>query len=315
MASRALQLANFKKIKVLGSTSLGKSYLTQERTTQELFVVKTFKDVTNESDERLDWVDFLVHIEHPALLSIYGYSLPNTARKKPLAFCTRYCPDGSLAGLLESKKTITNGSRLKILFGIAEALRHLHTVGITHQLLIPTNILVDVNFEPKLCDFGFAGYKSVDMPPFAAPYNENATEFALDIFCYAAVVYTVLTENPFPETGLPEIGDEIPTPFKELMLDCWNSPPDDRPQPGSIVMKFLKGTCTLPMASDERFDYEEYRARVVAPVVTNRRLIGAINKLHGLNTRTKQLTEAVQKLEQSLAALSGARRSANEGAT
>jgi serine/threonine protein kinase len=308
MSSHQVSLSSFKKLKTLRSTPLGKSYLTQEKTTQEFYVVKTITDVPVETESLVPELEFLSNIEHPVLLSFSGYALPNPAKKAPLAVCSRFIEGISLASLFESKTPITNGIRLKILFGVAECLRHLHVTGCTHRFLTPSNVLLDSKLEPRVCDFGLGVYRLVNMPEFAQPFNalESETESSLDAFCFGAIAYFVLTGVPFPETGLPTLPDELPTAFKDLIVGCWTQSPADRPKLGLVVLSFLRDDYTLPMEPDEKTDLVEYRARVVSPAFTNRSLIGALNSLHGVNNRTKELAEVVRRLEQSVAALSRA---------
>jgi serine/threonine protein kinase len=305
MSSHLVSLSAFKKLKGLKSSPHGKSYLTQDKTTQECFIVKTLADITTDNGDLVPGLEFLANVEHPVLLSLHGYSVPNPAKKAPLAICTRFFPEGSLASLFESKKPITNGFRLKVLFAIAEGLRHLHAIGIAHRFLTPSNVLIDERFEPRICDFGLGLYRAVDMPDFAQPFNGTETETSLDVFCFGAIAYFVLTGLPFPDSGLPALPDELPTTFKDLIISCWIQPPADRPKLGIVVLGFLRDDYTLPMEPNEKCDFVEYRSRIVSPSFTNRSLIGAFSTLHSVSMRTKELAEIVQRLEKTVASLAG----------
>jgi serine/threonine protein kinase len=307
MGSHLVSLSSYKKIKGLKSGPLGKSYLTQEKTTQELFVVKTLAEITTESDDLISGLEFLANIQHPAILPLHGYSVPVPAKKAPLAIWTKYCQGGSLEALFEAGKPVSNGMRLKILFGVAEGLRHLHSVGIAHRFLTPSNVVIDDQGEPRVCDFGLGIYRSVEMPSFAEAFNATETETSLDAFCFGAIAYYVLTGTPFPQQGLPTLPDELPASFKDLIVACWTQAPADRPKLGMIVLAFLRDDYTLPMETEEKIDLREYRARVVSPSLTNRSLIGALSTLHGVTERTKELADVVRRLEETVSDLINSR--------
>ena len=73
-----------------------------------------------------------------------------------------YYTNGSLKVILDKeKKSIAddNWSPTKkyiCLLGISDALRYLHKAGILHRDLKPQNILIDSNYYPKVCDFGYS---------------------------------------------------------------------------------------------------------------------------------------------------------------
>lgn len=71
-----------------------------------------------------------------------------------------YMPNGSLGSLfnkIRKKQTNQNFSSTKkyiIIIGIALGMKYLHYKGIIHRDLKPDNVLLDINFHPKICDFG-----------------------------------------------------------------------------------------------------------------------------------------------------------------
>jgi serine/threonine protein kinase len=63
---------------------------------------------------------------------------------------------GNLASLLSRRGPLEPAAALRLLRPLAEALDHVHAVGLVHRDLKPGNVLVDPAFGVKLCDFGFA---------------------------------------------------------------------------------------------------------------------------------------------------------------
>jgi serine/threonine protein kinase len=190
--SHVVSLARFEKVRAIGVGSFGKSYLTQSKTQPSFYVVKTIPDVSMEPTPLSAHLERLCNVQHPAVLAVSGYSLPVPAKKRPLAVLTPFLSDGSLAALLESRREIKNVTRLKVLFGVAEGIRHLYHLQIPHRGLTLTNVLLTSRLEPKVCDFGLAEFRPTKVPSFAVPFNARQSDQSVDCFCFGAIAYTLL---------------------------------------------------------------------------------------------------------------------------
>src|SRR5258708_6963168 len=73
-----------------------------------------------------------------------------------------YMSQGSLFNLLHVKKSIVSMNldiRMRIARDIAMTFNYMHSLGIVHRDVKSHNILVDENFNIKICDFGLARFK------------------------------------------------------------------------------------------------------------------------------------------------------------
>ncbi|PSS35890.1 Receptor-like protein kinase [Actinidia chinensis var. chinensis] len=185
-----------------------------------------------------------------------------------------YMPNGSLGSLLHER----NGNplewelRYQILLGAAQGLAYLHhdcVPPIVHRDIKANNILIGLEFEPYIADFGLA--KLVDDGDFARSSNTVAGSFGYiapeygymmkiteksDVYSYGVVVLEVLTgKQPIDPTipdGLhvvdwvrhksgaievldPSLLSRPQSEIEEMMqalgiaLLCVNSSPDERP--------------------------------------------------------------------------------------
>lgn len=72
-----------------------------------------------------------------------------------------YMP-GSLYNLLHLKKAavpLSTEVKMRIARDVAKAFFYMHSLGIVHRDIKSHNILVDENFNIKICDFGLARFK------------------------------------------------------------------------------------------------------------------------------------------------------------
>ncbi|XP_058739638.1 LRR receptor-like serine/threonine-protein kinase RGI2 [Vicia villosa] len=191
-----------------------------------------------------------------------------------------YMPNGSLGGLLHERSgnCLEWHIRFKIILGAAQGLAYLHhdcAPPIVHRDIKANNILIGLEFEPYIADFGLA--KLVDDGDFArssstlaGSYGYIAPEYGYmmkiteksDVYSYGIVVLEVLTgKQPIDPTipdglhivdwvrqkrGRVEVLDETLTTRPESEIEemlqtlgvallCVTPSPDDRPTMKDVV--------------------------------------------------------------------------------
>ena len=166
-----------------------------------------------------------------------------------------YADGGSLDAL---KKPIEVEQASRLIFNVAEGLKHAHNQGIAHRDLKPQNILLTGDLTPKITDWGLskvmAESKSSSRfgftPIYAAPEQISPKKFGrpdfrTDIYQMGVVFYELATGKvPFEGEDFSEIGfaiiSEEPKPpsalnlecseLDAIILKCLNKHPDDRYQ-------------------------------------------------------------------------------------
>lgn len=159
---------NFKPETLLGEGGFGKVYkgwIDEKVSMSSKSGVKTavaIKKLNSESMQGFEeWqseVNFLGRLSHPNLVKLLGYCWED----KELLLVYEYLPKGSLENHLFRRNTSTEplswNRRIDIALGVARGLAFLH--GSDKQVIYrdfkASNILLDVNYEAKISDFGLA---------------------------------------------------------------------------------------------------------------------------------------------------------------
>lgn len=119
---------------------------------------------------------------------------------------------------------------------VAEAIAYAHGKGVIHRDLKPANVLLDVNGEPKITDFGLARKTEQDsgltrtgavigtpsyMSPEQASGKTNEVGCASDIYSLGAILYCMLTGRPPFQAATPvdtiiQVIEQNPVPIRLL---------------------------------------------------------------------------------------------------
>jgi hypothetical protein len=198
-----VRLSSYEKLKTLSTGQLGRTYQLRDKQSLILFACKSVTQSPLESPELVESLERLVSVSHPCLLRVIGFALPGANR--PLALLTPFVSGGSLQAALSGSESLSDEQKAKVLFGVAEGLRHLHSLGLTHDSLTAENVLLTSEREPVVCHFGL-GFARADR--------------VADADAYAALASSVL-------------GPRVPPAFQPLLGQCRAGPF------GGIVFHFL----------------------------------------------------------------------------
>ncbi len=201
----------------------------------------------------------LVTLDHIHILPIQEFGFEGSMRFT----VSPYVPGGTITQKIRSA-SITAQDVIRYGMEIASALDYLHSQGVIHRDLKASNILLDLDGQTYLADFGLARVISTSTlafhtghgtPPYAPPEQNRLKEITpkSDIYSFGILLYEMFV-GQLPWNGKKQLGmeqlhsnQEIPDPREinpDLPPRLWDvlrrvtaSDPDLRPRTAMDVMK------------------------------------------------------------------------------
>ena len=238
-------------------------------------------------------------VKHPAIVPLHGVVVPKSAAKYPIIVLPYYSK-GSLGQYLKDTDgghTMSLTKKYIVLYGCAQAFAYLHSLRIIHRDLKPDNILLTDELYPKVTDFGLSkvcAEGSVSQSIFentkmySAPEMLDAEKYTekVDVYSFGIMTYVVLVGvEPFDphltsyqlamdvtKGKRPPIPETVPPKLQQLIINCWQGSPTERPTFQEIVsdMERKEVLDELGIDKDQWNAYQQYlHGREGSPVVTD----------------------------------------------
>lgn len=189
-------------------------------------------------------------------MPIEGYSLTDFSGESNPTILSKYSENGSLRYAIDQEQKAQalsnwdNTHKYIILYGVAEGMKFLHEKDYIHCNLKPENILLNNNYFPLICDYGFS--KLYDQDEFISFANDNdkisymAPEFLLgkkydnsiDVYSYGLIMFEIVTGEKLYSKKMSRLeiiskvgrgyrpqfpkGFEINDKITELIKRCWS---------------------------------------------------------------------------------------------
>ena len=163
-------------------------------------------------------VQMLSILKHPRIVILMGISSKTTN----LAIVFEYMDNGCLFDLLHTSSTaISMEQRLNIAYEVAGIFAYLHKSEVVHRDLKSYNILVDKNFNIKLCDFGLCKFKAdlnrgtmqfSGTPSYMAPelFQKKSYDEKVDVFAFGTLLWELIArEVPYDGMEPADIKEKV----------------------------------------------------------------------------------------------------------
>ncbi|OHS96615.1 hypothetical protein TRFO_37199 [Tritrichomonas foetus] len=311
-----IDLNEYEKKEQLSFGTFGEVYSVYHKESHEEFAAKVSKYPFSNNDADLREINILCQLKHPTIVNMKGFSFTNFEHENCITILMELIQHGSLRNLLNEEQNgnlkldYNNTQRQIIITGIAYGMKYLHEHHIFHRDLKPDNILIDSELHPKITDFGTSKFFDPDhshsqsqqhgtlfyMSPESLVDNHYGPES--DVYSYGIMLYEILTSLPAYDMTKTEINTilkfcnkvvyqnyrpiftiPIQKEFQELIEQCWDSEPSNRPTFSDIFTKLSSDSRYLLDDVDENefsnylFDLEQSQKNDNISAVRNEEVI------------------------------------------
>jgi eukaryotic-like serine/threonine-protein kinase len=283
------RIGNYQLERQIGRGATARIWLARHRTfTHRMFAVKlTNTSVPHEVELFSREAILMSRLDHVAIPRIYdhGYLYPFHYT------IMDYVPGVSVRQLLAAHRRLGIEQSLRIAQALATTLDYIHSQGVIHRDVTPSNILIDRDTgRTALIDFGVARElgtttstlmpATVGTPGYMAPEQATAPQNATyhsDLFSMGVVLFEVLTGNlpwdaessePIP-TLKSRSGDGLPVELDDVFAKLLAQTPTDRYQ-----------TATAAMTDIDKIIAKHTAQTVVTPPMTTANNVANNTPLH-----------------------------------
>ncbi|HUS66992.1 MAG TPA: serine/threonine-protein kinase [Kofleriaceae bacterium] len=213
-------------------------------------------------------------LQHPNIVAVHDFGRLPDGR---FYITTEYAEGEPLDKALKAAGTFSVPRAVGVLAQLAEAIDHAHSRGVIHRDLKPANIILGERRGQadslKVLDFGVAKIIAPDYaetivatgqgevfgtPAYMAPeqIGARADEPRIDIYSFGCIAFELVTgdvpftgrtlevmnahlHTPPPRASKKVPGGVLPQVLDDLIMQCLQKDPEDRPQTGAAIAALL----------------------------------------------------------------------------
>lgn len=207
--------------KLLGRGAFGKVNLALHVGTGRFVALKSFNKSKFNNDNskekvKAEW-QMLRNLNHLNVLKMFE----KFETSKYIIIVLEYVAAGDLLSYIKKRNKLTEKVAKYIFKQIIEGLEYIHSKDIIHRDIKLDNILIDLNNNVKICDFGISNivtdnelmHEQCGTPAYMAPEvirGKGYKGFASDVWSAGVVLYTMLSGvTPFRVNNMTELHAKI----------------------------------------------------------------------------------------------------------
>lgn len=210
--------------------------------------VKSLLDDSHAAQTFLAEASIMTDLNHKNLVKLIGVSVG-----KPIFIVTEFCGKGSLVEYLRTRGRTVIRQKDLVGFGrdVAAGMEYLESKNLVHRDLAARNVLIHEDGTAKVSDFGLAREANFNLEGGKFPIKWTAPEaikhgrFSTqsDVWSYGILLWELFSfgRTPYPRVHIDnvmvkiesgyrmECPDGCPVGVYDVMKDCWDITPNQRP--------------------------------------------------------------------------------------
>ena len=251
-------LSFYKYGRMIGKGAFGKVNLGLNILTGRVVAIKSFNkdNIKNELSKKkiLYETNLMRKLRHPSITKI----LETFESEKYIFIIMEYISGGNLQSFVKKRRKLSEKTAKIFFKQIIEGIKYIHSQNIVHRDIKLENILIDLNNNIKICDFGVGIminqnsilHDQCGTPVYMAPEiikNEGYFGFPVDIWSSGIALYIMLSGNvPFNRGKLHDLQysilntplnpiKDISNEANDLLKGLLNKDPNKRLSPEEIL--------------------------------------------------------------------------------
>lgn len=259
-------LPAYEILSVIGKGGMGAVYQGRQKSLDRLVAIKLLPPEAADNDmqfvERFkNEARTMARMNHPAIVHVYDFGETSDGQ---LYIVMEYIDGTDVAKMIQSQGRLPPEHALAITAHVCDALLYAHTHGVVHRDIKPANILLNMEGQVKVADFGLAktteggqdGLTKTNMamgtPDFVAPEALTPgmiVDSRADLYAVGVMLYNMLTgQVPRGAFHMPSVTCATDMRFDKIIDKCMQMDPSTRYQTAAEVRRELDVILTTPMA-------------------------------------------------------------------
>lgn len=259
-------LPAYEILSILGQGGMGAVYKGRQKSLDRIVAIKILPPEAGEDDmqfvERFkNEARTMAKMNHPAIVHVYDFGETTEGQ---LFIVMEFIDGTDVAKMIQEKKKLPEDYALAITAHVCDALGYAHTQGVVHRDIKPANILINMDGQVKVADFGLAkatdpsqmGLTKTNMamgtPDFVSPealMPGVPLDGRADLYAMGVMLFNMLTGTiPRGAFRMPSITHQTDARFDKIIGKAMEMDRELRYQTALELRRDLDVILTTPAA-------------------------------------------------------------------